>query len=201
MKSLGGATCYAPGMPPSGAERWFHTLVVVGAALGGCGGKTIEEGHTVTGATGGATGGSNTGGGGGSSTSTSGGIGPEACEADAQFACQDYATRRRCQCDVTRPLNMSDCYNPLDYVCTELPCLDNEPCTQHFVNCSCGRASLRPKVCEAPEQFFCETTYPFFRDCACRPGPPVDPATCPKSYCCQSNDPRFGCDCSCIPIK
>lgn len=34
-------------MPTAGAERWFHTLVVVGAALGGCGGRTSEPGHST----------------------------------------------------------------------------------------------------------------------------------------------------------
>lgn len=194
-------------MPPTGAERWFHTLVVVGAALAGCGGKTLEQGGPATRTRGGAMNGGATSasaGRPGQSTGGSGTASPEACSFHTEFVCDDYATLSNCSCDPSAPHDASACQSPFDFVCTEIPCTPsaNVICLGvSVVGCRCDPSAPRPEDCEMPEQFFCTTLYPDWRDCACRPEAAVDPASCPDSYCCQSHDPRFGCDCSCARIK
>lgn len=199
-------------MPPTGAERWFHTLVVVGAALAGCGGKTLEPGGPEQSTGGGGTNSQTMNGG---TTSASAGqpsqavggsasLRPEACSFQTEFVCDDYATLSNCRCDPSAPHNASACQSRFDFVCTEIPCTPsaNVICLGPWVvGCRCDASAPRPEDCEAPEQFFCKTLYPNWRDCACRPEPPLDPASCGDAYCCQSNDPRFGCDCSCVRIK
>ena len=95
-------------MPPVGAERWFHTLVVVGASLTGCGGATTDSGTPATSGSGGASStGGTAGGGTASGGSASGGLdggtltSPSICKFAAQFVCDDYATREE-----TRPLRL-----------------------------------------------------------------------------------------------
>src|SRR5689334_19387405 len=98
--------------PPSG-ERWFHTLVVVGASLAGCGGKTAtERGESAPVAVAGS-GGSD----GSSSTSGAGTAGgslatPDMCAFDGQFVCDDYTTRKGCHCDLEAPRSNSACQSP-----------------------------------------------------------------------------------------
>lgn len=195
-------------MPTAGAERWFHTLVVVGAALGGCGGKTNEQGPSLPTSEGGAASvaGANNANAGHPSSAASGGgpTSPKACDFDAELVCEEYATLLNCHCDVGRPHDAQACQSPFDFTCTELPCSapSNQVCVGwRLVDCRCDPNALKPADCAAPEQFFCGQAYPPFRDCACRPGSPVDEGSCPDSYCCQSYDPRFGCDCSCVRIK
>src|SRR5882724_5150746 len=101
-------------MPPPNAERWFHTLVVVGASLGGCGGKTVAE-HAPPTAPAMAGGSGSAGGGAGSATQ-------DACAFAAQFVCDDYVTRTNCRCDLEAPLDDSACASPFDYSCVALPC-------------------------------------------------------------------------------
>lgn len=189
-------------MPPIGADRWFHTLVVLGAALGGCGGKTLEQGGPVTTSSGGA---GNVGGGSASAgqpnQAMAGGasLRPEACSFHTQFVCDDYAALSNCRCDPNAPHTPSDCPSPFDFVCTEIPCQPSatQICLGPIeVGCHCDPAAPRPADCETPEQFFCETVAPHWRDCACRPERSADPAACRSGeYCCQSSDPRFGCGC------
>lgn len=218
-------------MPPVGAERWFHTLVVVGAALGGCGGKAGDAPATggSSGDGGANTSGANTSGGfstyGG--TYTSGGISPMItlggapgvvprepaggvptspldCAFDAQYACDDYAAQAGCHCDPSAPTDRSSCQSPFDFVCTEVPlCPPSfELCSSTvFVDCRCDPSRPRPEDCANPEQFYCKDAYPQWVDCSCRADLPVDPASCNDSYCCQSDDPRFGCGCFCVRIK
>src|SRR4051812_19605681 len=125
-------------MPPVGAERWFHTLVVVGASLTGCGGATTDRGTPATSGGASSTGGKGTGGtasgGTASGGSASGGLdggtlpSPRMCKFAAQFVCDDYATRTNCRCDTTAPLNMGQCQSPLDYQCAAvLPCTPRPP--------------------------------------------------------------------------
>jgi hypothetical protein len=188
-------------VPAVGAERWFHTLVVVGAALGGCGGAVSDKDVPAAGGSGGLTGtggASNAGLGGGGSTGTNN------CAYDAQFVCDDYATLTNCRCDTTAPLQKSDCASPLDFQCTRLPCKASpgEICLGNdYVGCRCDPSGLRPSDCATPEQFFCNVELPFFSDCMCVP--PVSPDACgtPRYYCCQSTDPQFGCTCNCLGIR
>jgi hypothetical protein len=192
-------------MPSAGAERWFHTLVVMGAALGGCGGKSVEEGHTTTGGDGGAI--STAGSSAGSTNNVAGSGGPtspDECAFDGAFVCQDYVNRLDCRCDSTRPRAASACLSPFDFACADLPCSapGNELClATRFVDCYCDPNALKPEDCGAPELLFCDTSRAPFRRCTCHPGPAIYPEQCPDSYCCESLDPLFGCDCSCARIK
>lgn len=197
-------------MPPvGGAERWFHTLVVVGTSLAGCGGATSEKGMPATGGSGSGSGGVTSMAGsttaGTSSAGTSGGstVGPSMCAYAAQFVCDDYRTRTNCRCDTTAPRQMSECANPLDYQCTGLPCagpsgticIGNE-----YVGCRCDPSGLRPSDCATPEQFFCSFDHGFFMNCLCSPD--AAPTACGQvGVCCQSDNPRFGCNCCPTPIK
>jgi hypothetical protein len=203
-------------MPSVGAERWFQTLVVVVcASLTGCGGTTTDTGTRATSGSGGA---SSAGGSGGASSTggaahggtASGGLdggtltSPSICKFAAQFVCDDYATRTNCRCDTTAPLNMSDCKNPLDYQCAaRLPCTPRPPeiCLDYDVGCHCDPSGLRPSDCATPQQFFCKITSPYYGDCRCEPEAPPVSCTRPYFLCCQSDDPQFGCDCSCAHAK
>jgi hypothetical protein len=194
-------------MPPVAAERWFHTLVVVGASLSGCGGATADKGRPAPGGSGavmspgGAPNGGAPSGGLGGGTPT----GPSICAYDAQFVCDDYATRANCRCDTTAPHQMSDCPSPLDYQCTMLSCTapPGQLCIDDdFVGCRCDPSGLRPSDCATPEQFFCNVDDGVFWGCECSPDPQPQPTECgPVGVCCQSDNPRFGCDCCPTLIK
>lgn len=196
-----------------GAERWFHTLVVVGAALGGCAGKTDAGPSAIGGSSGngGSSGGvapTLTGGvASGGALNTTGGVSPSPrdCAFDAQFVCDDYATRSGCRCDPAAPKDRSDCPSQFDFVCTALPCADShgELCVAGsvWVDCRCDPSRARPMDCANPQQFYCATTLPYWGDCSCRSDLALNPAECRDSYCCQSDDPSFGCGCFCAGIK
>jgi len=87
-------------MPPAGAERWFHKLVVLGAALAGCGGKTDDPGGPATTSSGGAMNGGAPSASAGRPSQATGGNGPltpEACPFHTEFVCDDYATLSNCR--------------------------------------------------------------------------------------------------------
>jgi hypothetical protein len=193
-------------MPPVGAERWFHTLVVVGASLTGCGGATSDTGTLATSGSGGA---SSTGG--AASKGMAGGglggaafIGASMCAYAGQFVCDDYITLTNCRCDPTAPRQMTDCESRLDYQCTKVPChappgsicIGND-----YVGCRCDPSGPRPSDCATPEQFSCKDVEPFYSGCTCVPSEPPTSCSNPNSFCCQSYDPQFGCSCGCVGIK
>jgi hypothetical protein len=199
-------------MPPVGAERWFHTLVVVGASLAGCGGATTDKDMPATSGSGGtlSTGGTLFLGGASSAGTPSGGVGsaaltgPRGCVYAEQFVCDDYVTRTNCRCDPGAPHQKSDCQSPLDYQCTRLTCTapTASPCNgDEYVGCRCDPSGLRPSNCPTPEQFFCSQEWPFFSECACATDPSPTSCKAPEFFCCQSDDPRFGCGCECVGIK
>ncbi|HXK20960.1 MAG TPA: hypothetical protein VNG33_24280 [Polyangiaceae bacterium] len=177
--------------PPSG-ERWFHTLVVVGASLGGCGGKTVaDQPRPESTATAGGTGSSGSAGSGGGGISS-----PDMCAFVGQFMCDDYPTKKNCRCDPEAPADAGACQNPFQYSCVSVPCqaTATQLCLgETYVGCHCEPTALTPADCPTPEQFFCDKVSPFFANCACQ-SPAVDLTSC-HSYCCQSNNPRFGCAC------
>jgi hypothetical protein len=186
-------------MPSQGAERWFHTLVVVGASLAGCGGKTATEQTEPVQTT--STGGSESSlGGAGRSSITK----PSDCAYDGQFTCDNYDTLANCRCNADAPQDSSACTSPFDYACEQIACRTdtNQPCLGPInVGCYCDPSALKPTDCPTPEQFFCdhfENNY--FADCMCRT-PAVDLAACDFGYCCQSASPRFGCQCCPAPIR
>lgn len=187
---------------PRGAERWFHTLVVVGASLGGCGGKTAEPGEppspTSTGGAAGAGGSAGRAGSAGLSEPR-----PSMCAAAAQFVCDDWVALSGCRCDPDAPVDARACASPFDFSCREVPCEagPNEICFEpDYVACHCDPTLPRPSDCASPEEFFCEVSVPPFKACGCQ-SPAVDPASCRFEYCCQSSDPIFGCECCGTPIK
>lgn len=192
-------------MPPVAAERWFHTLVVLGAALGGCGGKTSEPKDQAASSSGGTEsgGGSASAGRPSQAAGGSGALTPEACSFHGEFVCDDYATLSNCRCDPSAPHDASDCSSPFDFVCDEIPCVPSPTliCLGAIdVGCRCDPSALRPEDCAAPEQFFCDTSRAMWHGCACHPERADDPASCVDGYCCQSYDPRFGCEC-CIVAR
>lgn len=197
---------YPAGMPPVGAERWFHTLVVVGASLTGCGGATTDKGMPAASGSGGAlsTGGTSSGGTPSGGTPAGGApTNPSMCADAAQFFCDDYPTRTNCRCDATAPRKMSDCGSPLDFQCTAPLCGGpSDICYGNdYVGCRCDPSGPRPSDCATPEQFFCNIERPFFYDCGCRPEAPPTSCKSPYLLCCQSDNPRFGCSCDCVGIK
>lgn len=98
-----------------GMDRWFHTLVVVGASLAGCGGVVEEPSPTVSG------GGAASANAGRPSAET-GGLSIKDCASSAQYLCQDYQAHVGCRCDPNAPLNKSACNGPFDFVCDDAPC-------------------------------------------------------------------------------
>lgn len=194
-------------MPPVAAERWFHTLVVVGAALAGCGGETAKTGMPATSGSGGVASAGSSGAGGPSSAGTAGGAlaSPRDCAYAAEFVCDDYPTRTNCRCDTAAPHQMGDCASPLDFRCTRIPIpCEETPSNLCFgdesVGCRCDTTGLRPSDCATPEQFYCSFEPGFFTDCQCSPDDST--SSCGSSgICCQSDNPRFGCNCCPTPIK
>jgi len=79
-------------MPPVRAERWFHTLVVAGASLAGCGGETSEKPAPAVSSSGGVpgTGGTATGG------VSSAGLGGGSLVSPAATKCVIHASAGRC---------------------------------------------------------------------------------------------------------
>jgi hypothetical protein len=210
--------------------KWFHTLVVVGASMSGCGGRATHEEGTDTGnssgtGSGGAAAGARpsaagagvAGGGAPTGAGVSGAAGadqagagavmrpsPRQCEYPWQFVCDDLEAFSNCRCDPAAPANPTACPSVFDYACVTLPCsaeLCQPGLNEVIVGCHCDPLALRPESCATPEQFYCSSSYPYFSDCHCREEPPVDPSACPREYCCQSENPRFGCGCFCAMIK
>lgn len=200
------------------ADRWFHTLVVVGASLSGCGGRAEVPGHGDSEAGGPSTAGTGTGGVGSSSNAGAGvgggvvgssgaGIGaagmpnplrPGNCAYQQQFVCASYEPLADCHCDPTAPLYPDACPKPLDFQCRPLVTVEQV----YYVGCYCGPRELTPADCEVPESFFCNVTYPALADCHCD-GPVVSESECENGnvLCCQGSEPRFGCECCSLVIK
>jgi hypothetical protein len=189
------------------AERWFHTLVVVGASLSACGGRaqsTVEsEGDNSSGGT--AAGGAGNGGVGGSAAAgqagaagTSKPLVPQDCSYHQRFFCASYEPPTDCFCDAKAPLSAAFCEQRLDFQCREVTGFGYTA----YVACYCGPRELTPDDCAVPASFFCNVTYPAFADCHCD-GPVVLESDCRDGnvLCCQGSEPRFGCECCSLVIK
>ena len=168
------------------ADRLFHTLVVMGAALSGCGGKSAQDGS----------------GGSASAGGPSKVVTPSDCAFSADFTCADYTELKDCSCDPSAPHSRADCADPFDFQCQGLPVApsNGEISTgspKLFVGCKCLAPALRPADCSRPEAFFCARVEPDFADCECD-----EARVCsdPTHQCCQSSEPRFGCECCPVPI-
>jgi len=183
----------------------FHTLVVVGASVSACAGRsTREQAEPEAGGSAGA-GGSTTGVG-GTAIGTGGGVAagaggtagsrpkpsPADCGFPAQWSCTSYSTLEGCSCDPTAPASKDECTSPFDFHCAELWNADG-------VDCSCVPGSLTPDHCGRPEQFSCLHSGDYFFGCDCDPNAPLEPADCDDEWCtrftCMSESPRYGCEC------
>jgi hypothetical protein len=124
-------------------------------------------------------------------------LGPWDCAYWALFACASYEPLTDCVCDPERPQYQSDCEQPLHFRCREIM-LNG---ALHYAACDCATPDFTPEDCPVPETFRCNTTYPGLSDCHCD-GAVVQEADCaPLSVCCQSTEPRFGCECCSLVIK
>jgi hypothetical protein len=206
----------------SATNRWFHTIVVVGASLGGCGGQSVryvDEADDGAGGTGGsspaggtsgaATGGSLTSTGGatsarGGTAPSTGGTGvrlpdPSDCPSSADFVCADYTTLSGCHCKMGAPRAPADCSNPFAFRCTLYPPGAPPSSTARAVDCSCVPDF---PACPAPRTS-CQQTEHGFANCNCAPDGPTsrDECTGGEYWSCQSRDPEFGCHCECCIIR
>jgi hypothetical protein len=193
-------------------NAWFHTLVVVGASLSGCSGQVESKPSPSSG---GAAGGEGAAG----STTQESGAGPgnhlprpSDCAADPQFRCTDYDALTGCECDLNAPLAAADCASPFAFRCLRYAprSLSSPPPNprlidplEHLIACECDETAPAPDDCANPTQLLCEETPVGFMNCACDPTLAVSPDECTKNeiWSCQSEDPLFGCRCTCCRIK
>lgn len=166
------------------AFKLFHSVVVLGAALGtGCGQTSGSESDA-----GGQS--SSTGGAGGQAGSTGGlSIGgiidvttpsPRSC---------DYVGGQRGTADA--PLGPADCAAP-----EQLNCRFGAS----SVECSCDpSAPMVPTDCATTTQFNCVVFEATLRACcSCDLGAPADSSECSHGWQCQSYDPPSGCRCNVV---
>jgi hypothetical protein len=208
-------------MPNPRIRSLFHTLVVVGASVSACGGKSAssnDEGEATRAGSGGVAGSGGAGaggtpsvagtpavagtpGGGGAGAAGSGGAagalpGALTCEATTQWHCLNYTTNEGCACDPSAPKSPADCESEFAFTCDgELYVMGGNA----LVGCSCLEDPLTPADCEHPEQFGCNHYFSYFAGCSCRPGAPLSAADCEDVWCsefqCRSEVPRYGCSC------
>jgi hypothetical protein len=151
-------------------DRLFHSLVVLGAALGaGCGARSqMLPGDPPAGADGG-------GGAGGSSTATatvgaggttaSSGAGgfttttgteindPSDCEHSSQYTCDLGPDGGICKCDPSLPTGPQDCLTTADFHC--------QGYDPEYVTCYCDPSSPdKPEDCPNADFFYCDIDSP-----------------------------------------
>lgn len=139
-------------------DRLFHSIVVLGAALGGGCSSKVEsvdaQGASGSGGdagSGGAAGAAGEGGAGGSGGAMAdAGVvidDPSDCEFSAQFSCS-FGDETVCQCDPNAPKGPEDCEKAPDFHCWEY-----EP---QYVTCKCVPGSPESQEdCEEPTFFYC----------------------------------------------
>jgi hypothetical protein len=159
-------------------DRLFHSLVVVGAALGAGGCSSTVDTQNA-----GAGGGSASGGQDGGATSGAGGAGG-AGGADAGADAGDAG-----------PIDdAGQCPSATQFFCEWTP--DGTVC-----HCD-PTAPAGPEACAHTQDFHCNEYTPVYTGCTCRPGSPLTAADCPdpQFFVCAVQDPPIGCDCL-VPIK
>jgi hypothetical protein len=212
------------------AARLFHTVVVVGTALGSaCGGRSTEPPGSTSNA------GTAAAGGGGSAVAS-----PSDCEYVAQFRCDSYNPATHCVCDPSLPKNAAACGGAPKFLCAQEVCETGELCfsgapnvdchcladapttpsdcpggpgqfecssyTPEFQGCDCNSALAgNPSDCSPTDSFECVAYAPSYYACKCDATLPTE-ADCTKtndcSYTCASDAPRYGCQCNCfVPIR
>jgi hypothetical protein len=198
-------------------NRWFHTVVVMGASLSGCGGQSLYDAggdDSEAGGSGGSSGSGPPGGAGGltagGTTATGGTAGssaplpsPDDCASDAEFVCTDYAALTGCRCHAGVPHSPADCPSPLAFRCDAFPPdpdLSSPP--TRFVGCSCATQYPTPDTCPTP-QIVCDETNLGLANCRCDPTRPTSMDQCRSGeyWSCQARNPDFGCRCECCIIR
>jgi len=191
-------------------ELLFHTVVVVGVAVGqGCGGATES---TARGDGGGGDGGLGSEGGSGAGGSSrpviEGGVDAqvvappgvfwvEECEHPTQYRCESYAPLSGCVCDPALPESANECGGPQRIDCAHTACTPGKGCEE--VNCRCvPDAPLAPEDCPGSGQFSCKQFEPEPRTCSCDPDRPGRPEDCAVTdrFLCRSYVPFTECTCS-----
>ena len=159
-------------------DRLFHSLVVLGAAIGaGCGASVEATSGDTEGATAGGGGAAAGGGQGGGAASTTG---------DGGFIGTSTGTTSTVIDDP------SDCEHPSQFVCGLCP------------DCGCicdPQAPAAPEDCASTTDFHCQSYTPEYVTCYCYPESPDKPEDCqdPEYFYCAIEDPPIGCHCV-VPI-
>ncbi|UQA57535.1 hypothetical protein [Polyangium aurulentum] len=137
-------------------DRLFHSIIVLGAAIGnGCSGN-VEIPGNAGGAGGESASASGTGGGSSSSSSASSSSGgadggvvddPFDCAHSTQFFCQDVLGQTVCNCDPTAPAGIDGCDKTQDLHCQQyMPVV---------TGCKCVAGSPATQAdCGDPDQFY-----------------------------------------------
>lgn len=189
----------------AGAERLFHTIVVVGAGLPlGCGGRAERSSD-------GAGGSANV-----DPVISEAGFGgvleppgiflPSACASYSQYRCESYSPLQGCVCDPSSPLGPEDCGGATKISCDGSYCGRGVTCDaaiDRHIDCHCvPDAPDGPDACGGSGQFQCVEYTPEYRDCRCDPARPGTPAACaiPEQFHCRQYSP-VPVECSCDPAS
>jgi hypothetical protein len=180
-------------------NRLFHTVVVVGAAIGvGCGGQSrTKDDGSVDGELPPVV------------LADDGGViprpdafWPNQCASYAQFRCDRYSPLEGCRCDETAPAGPNDCGGNARFFCESFVCPPGETCANRKnVGCECrADAPLTPEDCpDGPGQFECTYTDPP-ESCSCDPERPGHPESCTptEAFVCLGYSPIYS-TCQCNP--
>lgn len=168
------------------AHRLFHSLVVVGSALG-CGAQATDDAAAPRG---------NRGTGASAAASPSEGAtanppessattpatsmyavpsvipstSPNSCADPSAFTCDDYVARTGCRCEVENPSGQGECPELWQYTCDAYlsdPTSDGLLAPTEGVGCRCNLDALGPDDCAERYQFTCRSYAPETTDCYC----------------------------------
>ncbi|MFZ5895773.1 MAG: hypothetical protein ACOY0T_32250 [Myxococcota bacterium] len=157
--------------------KLFHCIVVLGAAVGACGGKQESNQPEVGGQ---GSGGAQASGGG------TGAGGSGACGGSSAITIWNCGRPRTACDDPNVVINASDCNAPQQYDCNSGKCVCNE------------NAPVVPTDCAHTAQFNCASHSPECA-CYCDVDAPLDPASCRTgAWECTSYDPPVGCYCQVV---
>jgi hypothetical protein len=163
-------------------DRLFHSLVVLGAAIGaGCGGHVETSSGTTEGGTA-------AGGGGGSAAAGGQGGGAATTTGDGGFIGTSTGTAGT----GTVIDDPSDCEHPSQFECYLCP----------DCGCECNPdLPAAPEDCGSTTDFHCDMYTPEYVTCHCYPEAPDKPEDCPDQeyFYCAIEDPPIGCYCV-VPI-
>ncbi len=129
---------------------------------------------------------------------------PEDCGGTAKMRCErtlcapneDCSTLDShidCRCVAENAAGPEECAGSGQFVCSEY--------TPSFYDCRCeADRPGTPENCSRPEDFFCENVAEMTA-CRCDQGQLEQECIPGCPYSCQSETPRFGCQCVCITIR